>query len=128
MYTQTNTFKPFFWHTHLHDIIPCSIIYNWTPAFQKMTAECFIYINSPAPLRSDHVISSGQGPETEEPCSLQTRAFLYLPKPELLKPLPFSGKPAMFRWLFFFFFFFFSFISWRLITLQYCSGFCHTLT
>ena len=27
-----------------------------------------------------------------------------------------------------FFFFFFIFISWRLITLQYCSGFCHTLT
>ena len=26
------------------------------------------------------------------------------------------------------FFFFFSFISWRLITLQYCSGCCHTLT
>ena len=33
--------------------------------------------------------------------------------------------------LFFFFlykiFSFFFFISWRLITLQYCSGFCHTL-
>ena len=29
---------------------------------------------------------------------------------------------------FFFSLFFFSFISWRLITLQYCSGFCHTLT
>ena len=27
-----------------------------------------------------------------------------------------------------FFFFPFFFISWRLITLQYCSGFCHTLT
>ena len=26
------------------------------------------------------------------------------------------------------FFFLFIFISWRLITLQYCSGFCHTLT
>ena len=26
------------------------------------------------------------------------------------------------------FFFLFFFISWRLITLQYCSGFCHTLT
>ena len=26
------------------------------------------------------------------------------------------------------FFFPFIFISWRLITLQYCSGFCHTLT
>ena len=24
--------------------------------------------------------------------------------------------------------FLFFFISWRLITLQYCSGFCHTLT
>ena len=30
--------------------------------------------------------------------------------------------------VFFFFFFSFIFISWRLITLQYCSGFCHTLT
>ena len=28
----------------------------------------------------------------------------------------------------FFVFFPFIFISWRLITLQYCSGFCHTLT
>ena len=28
----------------------------------------------------------------------------------------------------FFFFFPFIFIGWRLITLQYCSGFCHTLT
>ena len=28
----------------------------------------------------------------------------------------------------FYFFFPFIFISWRLITLQYCSGFCHTLT
>ena len=28
----------------------------------------------------------------------------------------------------FIFFFSFIFISWRLITLQYCSGFCHTLT
>ena len=27
-----------------------------------------------------------------------------------------------------FFSFHFFFISWRLITLQYCSGFCHTLT
>ena len=26
------------------------------------------------------------------------------------------------------FFFSFIFISWRLITLKYCSGFCHTLT
>ena len=28
----------------------------------------------------------------------------------------------------YFYFFPFIFISWRLITLQYCSGFCHTLT
>ena len=32
------------------------------------------------------------------------------------------------EYIFFFFFFSFIFISWRLITLQYCSGFCHTLT
>ena len=31
-------------------------------------------------------------------------------------------------WVLFCFFFSFIFISWRLITLQYCSGFCHTLT
>ena len=30
--------------------------------------------------------------------------------------------------IFIFYFFPFIFISWRLITLQYCSGFCHTLT
>ena len=29
---------------------------------------------------------------------------------------------------YFYLFFSFIFISWRLITLQYCSGFCHTLT
>ena len=33
-----------------------------------------------------------------------------------------------FRFLYFIFFLPFIFISWRLITLQYCSGFCHTLT
>ena len=30
--------------------------------------------------------------------------------------------------VFYLFIFSFTFISWRLITLQYCSGFCHTLT
>ena len=34
-------------------------------------------------------------------------------------------REAMFA---FFFFNIYFFISWRLITLQYCSGFCHTLT
>ena len=36
-----------------------------------------------------------------------------------------GGKNEVF---FLFLFFPFIFISWRLITLQYCSGFCHTLT
>ena len=37
---------------------------------------------------------------------------------------------CLFVWFFFFFTLFFSltYISWSLITLQYCSGFCHTLT
>ena len=30
--------------------------------------------------------------------------------------------------IFYLFIFSFIFTSWRLITLQYCSGFCHTLT
>ena len=43
------------------------------------------------------------------------------------------GTPAFFLFFFFnllevFYFIFYFFISWRLITLQYCSGFCHTLT
>ena len=37
-------------------------------------------------------------------------------------------KIAIFIYLFIWVFFPFIFISWRLITLQYCSGFCHTLT
>ena len=40
-------------------------------------------------------------------------------------PLPISFKKKNF---FIFYFFPFIFVSWRLITLQYCSGFCHTLT
>ena len=40
----------------------------------------------------------------------------------LLKPSFIPYSPCSF------FFFSFIFISWRLITLQYCSGFCHTLT
>ena len=32
-----------------------------------------------------------------------------------------------FFFIFYFFYFSFIFISWRLITLQYCSGFCHRL-
>ena len=45
-----------------------------------------------------------------------------------------AALPTLWFWpisdFFFFFRFFFPFIfiSWRLITLQYCSGFCHTLT
>ena len=41
----------------------------------------------------------------------------------------FWSLPTACVWFFFLdFFFSFSFISWRLITLQYCTGFCHTLT
>ena len=39
------------------------------------------------------------------------------------KVRPFIGEEQGLR-----LFFLFIFISWRLITLQYCSSFCHTLT
>ena len=42
---------------------------------------------------------------------------------------PFCHKVVSSAYLkLFYLFFSFTFISWRLITLQYCSGFCHTLT
>ena len=45
---------------------------------------------------------------------------------------PWSHKeldtPEWLNWTEYSFFFSFIFISWRLINLQYCSGFCHTLT
>ena len=44
---------------------------------------------------------------------------------ELVKSIPACW--SNYAW-FLSFFFSFIFISWRLITLQYCSGFCHTLT
>ena len=48
----------------------------------------------------------------------------------ILPQAPVSSRFASYFSLFIFFRFFFPFIftSWRLITLQYCSGFCHTLT
>ena len=39
-----------------------------------------------------------------------------------------SSKASILWCSAFFFFFSFIFISWKLIALQYCSGFCHTLT
>ena len=38
-----------------------------------------------------------------------------------------SSSAVWITWRLLFFFFPFIFISWRLITLQHCSGFCHTL-
>ena len=45
-------------------------------------------------------------------------------------PLGHTGsRDSIFFFIYIFSFFFsFIFISWKLITLQYCSGFCHTLT
>ena len=40
----------------------------------------------------------------------------------------YSFIPPSCLFIFIFLFFSFIFISWKLITLQYCSGFCHTLT
>ena len=41
---------------------------------------------------------------------------------------PFFSRSYAFKFLYFLNFFSFIFISWRLINLQCCSGFCHTLT
>ena len=47
---------------------------------------------------------------------------------QTIEQFPVLDSRSLLAIYFFFFFFSFIFISWRLITLQYCSGFCHTLT
>ena len=67
-------------------------------------------------------------------CFLGHEAYRILaPQPGIKSASPaFKGKvfttaPPGMSLHFFFFSFSFIFISWRLISLQYCSGFCHTL-
>ena len=56
-------------------------------------------------------------------CRVYGNFTLYLLLISLLKPMSLAS-PATLTWETYLFFFF----NWRLITLQYCSGFCHTLT
>ena len=81
-------------------------------------------------------------PTFATPCTVAHQAPLSIgfPRQEYWSGLAFSSprdlpyprikpkSPALASEFFFFFFFSFIFISWRLITLQYYSGFCHTLT
>ena len=69
--------------------------------------------------------------------SEETNSYTLHWTPQLSWLAPERWVPQAFGFFFFyivrtvftaFFFFSFIFISWRLITLQYCSGFCHTLT
>ena len=55
----------------------------------------------------------------------QFSVLSFLNGPILTSILDYWKKPQLFIIFIFLFIFF---ISWRLITLQYCSGFCHTLT
>ena len=47
--------------------------------------------------------------------------FFFLSYPPCLMPIFFLFSPKFYFYLFIYF-------NWRLITLQHCSGFCHTLT
>ena len=74
-------------------------------------------------------------PWTEQPGRLQSMGSQELDTTQrlrlhfLLRPLSFIGGYNLYQnHHLFSFFFSFIFISWRLITLQHCSGFCHTLT
>ena len=65
------------------------------------------------------------GAQFSNPVAWHTIMFLNLMLQNLLGYRTFKNI----KWTFFFFLIFpFIFISWKLITLQYCSGFCHTLT
>ena len=56
-----------------------------------------------------------------------TLSYLWVKKNWKKRTMVHSIFPFPSMLWFYFFFFSFIFISWRLITLQYCSGFCHTL-
>ena len=76
---------------------------------------------------SPHALTHAHTPQARlmapgpEPRSLPAREVLLL---IILSPTPIFCC----FFLFIFLFFSFMFISWKLIALQYCSGFCHTLT
>ena len=91
----------------LHESIVTFVIKN-TLFFGLYPARLFCPVNSP-------------GNNTGVGCHALLQG-LFLPKGSKL------GLLHCRQILFFFFLIFYFFLSWRLITLQYCSGFCHTLT
>ena len=85
--------------------------------FNQLPLSIFFLSTTPAPALQERYFSlRGSSPHTPSAlfprdsltCGLSRRTYVY-----------------SLQWVFFFSFIF---ISWRLITLQYCSGFCHTLT
>ena len=82
-------------------------------------------------LTNNIVIFSG---EEQRDSTIHTRGPI-LPQTPLPSRLPHNVEQSSLCYIYsrsllviHFIFFSFIFISWRLITLQYCSGFCHTLT
>ena len=65
--------------------------------------------------------------EMVPPCQLRREAYWKLTKSCWLPELRFPTSRTVRKYVSIVYFFSFIFISWRLITLQYCSGFCHTL-
>ena len=99
----------------------------WLPLYNKIfptCCYCLVTQSCPTLLRPPWIVVP------------QDSLFMGFPRQEYWRglPLPLPGdfpdqasNPHLSLSLSFFFFSFI-FISWRLITLQYCSGFCHTLT
>ena len=112
-----------------HSYVSFGILKFWNPRFKKglfefpfikyILVSCYmkVYILFPSILKISELLLSSSYKSLHEHFQGQ-----------------FTITSLIFRTLslFFFFFgmlnFFFFLISWRLITLQYCSGFCHTLT
>ena len=104
--------------------LPCSgvsssVTNSWNP---------FLCLRSllPRPDCSSSLSPPHYPPGLSQSCSPNncTRYFLN----RIVWSLPFIFLSQSINSFLFFIFFPFTFISWRLITLQYCSGFCRTLT
>ena len=82
----------------------------------------------PCVLYLGHIFIEGRKSVSQNPQGYWVKDYVYLKEKKDTNCGPPYWVNFFFCFNFLLYFFPFIFISWRLITLQYCSGFCHTLT
>ena len=103
-------------------------------AYVCIPTHAYIYNSTAGSVPSVYIPSSGLAGSKGKyvyrflGISLQRNYTQFAFSSSCMKALAFPQSHQLLKHAFFFFFFSFIFISWRLITSQHFSGFCHTLT